>query len=191
MSKFNAFEGGRRIIHLAASAGVLVAAWNIWDFTPRYRVEYAADSPNRALVRQADNADCSYVLDGYGSKTITSPEGVQIFVHFCFPAQDFSGQMLVPYKTAEDQKVWGHTNDSPLVKKYVQERVNAFSLTHKEMGEIITPWKKRYENAKEVIKFLAVYLIGLYVFSFALGWILRGFLGIPDGADKRPVANQE
>jgi len=47
-------------------------------------------------------------------------------------------------------------------------------------------WSARWE----VIKFNSLWAFGglafLFIFSWSIGWIVRGFAGIPSGQDKKP-----
>ena len=42
------------------------------------------------------------------------------------------------------------------------------------------------EHAKEVLSIAAYFVGGFWIFSFVMGWIIRGFAGIPRGQDFRP-----
>lgn len=42
------------------------------------------------------------------------------------------------------------------------------------------------EHAKEVLSIAAYFIGGFWIFSFIMGWIIRGFAGIPKGQDFRP-----
>jgi hypothetical protein len=42
------------------------------------------------------------------------------------------------------------------------------------------------EHVKEVLLITAYFIGGFWVFSFVIGWIIRGFAGIPRGQDFRP-----
>jgi len=44
------------------------------------------------------------------------------------------------------------------------------------------PWENIQENALGVV----VGLTFLWVLSWAIGWVVRGFLGIPMGQDRKP-----
>jgi hypothetical protein len=43
-----------------------------------------------------------------------------------------------------------------------------------------------FEHAKEVLSIAAYFAGGFWIFSFIMGWIVRGFAGIPRGQDFRP-----
>ena len=43
-----------------------------------------------------------------------------------------------------------------------------------------------FEHAKEVLSIAAYFIGGFWIFSFVMGWIIRGFAGIPRGQDFRP-----
>ena len=81
--------------------------------------------------------------------------------------------------------------DDVEVSEYVDLRVAAFEIDADTAAKIdkALPRLERgafFEHAKEVLFITAYFVGGFWIFSFVMGWIIRGFAGIPRGQDFRP-----
>lgn len=56
------------------------------------------------------------------------------------------------------------------------------------VGHIIGAFKQAFSSYGEGALYATGGLVFLWVFSWAVGWIVRGFMGIPKGHDRRPDA---
>ena len=79
----------------------------------------------------------------------------------------------------------------PEVKSYVDQRTAKFELNSEARLKIEKNLPKIerdewIENSKEVLSIAAYFVGGFWIFSFVMGWIIRGFAGIPRGQDFRP-----
>ena len=77
------------------------------------------------------------------------------------------------------------------VSNYVHQRVADFSVTPAALASIEKelPRMERepfIEHVTEVMSISAYFIGGIWIFSFVLGWIVRGFAGIPRGQDFKP-----
>jgi hypothetical protein len=77
------------------------------------------------------------------------------------------------------------------VSSYVARRVAEFEIDPDTAAKIDKelPRIEReafFEHAKEVLLIAAYFAGGFWIFSFIMGWIIRGFAGIPKGHDFRP-----
>jgi hypothetical protein len=77
------------------------------------------------------------------------------------------------------------------VAKYVDQRVGDFSITPAALASIEKelPRMERgpfIEHVTEVLSISAYFIGGFWLFSFLLGWIIRGFAGVPRGKDFKP-----
>lgn len=77
------------------------------------------------------------------------------------------------------------------VSSYVASRVAEFEIDPNTAAKIDKelPRIEReafFEHAKEVLSIAAYFVGGFWIFSFVMGWIIRGFAGIPRGQDFRP-----
>jgi hypothetical protein len=106
----------------------------------------------------------------------------------CFQSQVFQSnqQRLVPYKT-EGDTMWGNGPYSSEVASYTDARANEFRLTPADQQAAREEWNRQRSRS---IRNAALFAIGgwivLSVLQWLIGWIVRGFLGIPRGYDHRP-----
>jgi hypothetical protein len=77
------------------------------------------------------------------------------------------------------------------VSNYVAQRVADFSVTPAALAtiekELPRIERERFvDHVTEVLSIAAYFIGGFWLFSFVIGWIIRGFAGIPRGKDHRP-----
>ena len=77
------------------------------------------------------------------------------------------------------------------VSSYVDRRTAEFELNSEARLKIEKNLPKIerdewIENSKEVLLITAYFIGGFWIFSFVMGWVIRGFAGIPRGQDFRP-----
>jgi hypothetical protein len=88
---------------------------------------------------------------------------------------------------------WYYTDDSysPRVDAYVAKSVADLKVT-RELREQLnkTPWRFRAHKRafKEALPWVLGLCIGIWLITAVIGWIVRGFAGVPTGQDFRPVA---
>jgi hypothetical protein len=72
---------------------------------------------------------------------------------------------------------------------YTKARAEAFVLSAADQTAARNAYdQQRMENIRTGFYFLVGGWIALTVVQFAIGWIVRGFAGIPLGQDRRPDA---
>ncbi|WP_397584741.1 hypothetical protein [Sphingorhabdus sp.] len=76
------------------------------------------------------------------------------------------------------------------VSSYVDRRTAEFELNSEARLKIEKSLPKIerdewLENSKEVLSIAAYFIGGFWIFSFVMGWVIRGFAGIPKGQDSR------
>ena len=169
--KINMFEGARRIALLVGSLWAL--GWVAFAvFTePDSQVTYVIPRPGEAPVLAEKCSDD----DAVESITRQTPNGDSINVRLCFAAlKADSGEMLgVPKGFIP----------------YIEERVEGRAFQLSEQGIEAATVKKRaalLEQWKNAMVTLFGGLAAGWVFVAAMGWIVRGFMGIPRGKDVRP-----
>ncbi len=83
--------------------------------------------------------------------------------------------------------IWGSASYSSEVSAYERKLEERFKIPLSDEEPIAKDISRRYrENMTEGFGYLVA---GLAIFGgvvWAIGWIVRGFLGIPRGMDKRP-----
>lgn len=78
------------------------------------------------------------------------------------------------------------------ISRYIAQRVADFSITPVALASIEKELPRIEREAfvahlTEVLSVAAYFIGGLWLFSFVIGWIVRGFAGIPKGQDFRPA----
>ncbi|ASF47845.1 hypothetical protein [Methylovulum psychrotolerans] len=73
------------------------------------------------------------------------------------------------------------------VRDYTKKVADIFKLSKADEewidGKV---WSSRLEDIKEVAPMIMECLAFLWIFSWCVGWIVRGFAGIPSGHDSKP-----
>lgn len=102
------------------------------------------------------------------------------------------GERLVPYKIDEKGMIWGAASYSSEVSEYERQLEKRFILAPRDEEFAEKEFSRRYwREIKEGIGYLAIGLAIFGGFVWAVGWIVRGFVGIPRGMDKRPSEAQQ
>jgi len=182
----NIFEGSRRIAYLAgglAAAGTLIYSAT---YVPNISIDYSISHPRAALQKM--NGQCP-IDAGQAFFTTTSQSGSSVSIHLCLLTMEFGKdkEQLVPYKIDEKNMTWGAATYSSEVTAYEKQLEARFVLPPEDNNWIEKEMSRRYwENWKESLRNLG---IGLAIFAgavWAIGWIVRGFIGIPRGMDRKP-----
>lgn len=182
--RFNVFEGARRI------AMLLGALWVIgWLAHAIFSEPYAAlklEVPGLGSTPVVMAGDCPPTA---AREYIVSVPGADshISVDLCFtPSPAIDGSMLVPYAPTEDGGVWMGTPYATEVTGYTARYAESFRLDAANLAaadEVMGA--ARTEQWVEAMQMLAGGLIGGWIFVYIIGWIVRGFLGIPGGQDHK------
>ncbi len=186
--KVNIFEGARRIALLTG------ALWAIGCFSyaliskPYVTLIYAVPALNSSpvLAEECPGESATEYVER------TAPDGRNVNVKLCFLASPSdSGEMLVPYADAGNGKVWMAEKYSSKVSAYTEGVARLFQLTPQGIEAFQTKhWAALLERWEQAALALIVGLGIGWGFVAAVGWIVRGFLGIPRGQDTRPNHKQ-
>ena len=112
-----------------------------------------------------------------------------MWVTLCLLAMPFGKEntRLIPYKIDEQGRIWGAAIYSSEVVLYEKKLESRFKMSASDEEKLKQETLKRYrENWLSGLSYLVG---GLAIFAgvvWAIGWIVRGFLGIPRGMDRRP-----
>jgi hypothetical protein len=186
----NIFEGARRISYLVA--GLAIAGTLIYSakddpyILNDYSFNYSIAQPRASFIRMDE--DCPTEAAQYQfTKMILS--GQEAAINLCLLTMPFgsNNEQLVPYKIDEKGVMLGATPNSHEVSTYKRELEERFALPAEDSKSLKNVISHHYwENWKKELKNLAFGLVIFAGFVWAVGWILRGFMGIPYGMDKKP-----
>jgi hypothetical protein len=182
------FEGCRRIARLLQCIWIIGCLVVFWNQRPFARLVYETEGPDRSFVRQnttwCSEGDEAQLIENY---RFESDRTVEILL--CFKAQPFPvDRMLIPYKIDRVKNLWwGGYSWEDDVRTYMNGRVKRFTLEPESQGTATVLWRKERWNQ---FCLAVAYAIGGFIFvsvaAALIGWIVRGFLGIPLGHDSRP-----
>ena len=98
-----------------------------------------------------------------------------------------SGDRLIPYKVDEKEMIWGAAPYSSEISAYERKLEERFKIPLGDEEQIAKEISRLHrENMMEGFGYLVAGLAIFGVVVWAIGWVMRGFLGIPHGMDKRP-----
>jgi hypothetical protein len=99
-----------------------------------------------------------------------------------------SGERLVAFQIDESGLTSFDKTHSTPVREYTQRRIREFSLSKAdERWADSEYWRLRGKQAWTVAQWLIGGWVVLWIFATCVGWVVRGFAGIPLGRDHRPT----
>jgi hypothetical protein len=182
----NIFEGSRRIALLAGGIAIVVTLIGLGTDDPYVSVSYSISHPNGSFQRMTESCPAA---SGRHYFTTTSKSGKRVSINLCLLTMPFGDdkQQLVPYKVDEKNMLWGAATYSSEVSEYEETLEARFVLPPEDNDWIENEISTQYwKNWKEGLGYLGIGLAIFAGFVWAVGWIVRGFMGIPRGMDRRP-----
>lgn len=182
----NIFEGARRIALLIAGVATIGTVIGFIYNDPYMPITYSIAHPTGPFVRMEDLCPSDASRHYFTTKT---RKGKEVSVNLCLLAMSFgkNGDRLIPYKVDEQERIWGAPLYSSEISAYERTLEERFKIPLVDEGQIAMEISRRNrENMTESFGYLVA---GLAIFAgvvWVTGWIVRGFLGIPHGMDKRP-----
>lgn len=179
----NVFEGARRIAKLFGGlfvAGCLAfGAFNKPYYSIEYRVTGLGESREISSICEA--------ADAYEYETVLTPNGDVVPVRFCFPAVAFDGgESLIPYAPEENGRWLVGGKYSTKVREYTRAYASQYRFDDEGLRAVAEAKKLAYLAQWQVVGQVALGgLAFLWCFTWAIGWIVRGFLGVPRGQDSK------
>ena len=191
MGTFNIFEGCRRIALLLKVVYLVGVAVVSYGQSPYVSLEFFTSRPNEPFV-QRPNAECDTTADSYEYVTREFAQGKTVSVQLCFKAvRSDNGRLLIPFTVEPSGRWWGNEKYSSDVRNYTSARSREFSLSAEDRDIASRLWaEQRSRNVRDAFLFAVGGWIALSVLQALIGWIVRGFLGIPAGQDRRPQAQE-
>jgi hypothetical protein len=182
----NAFEGARRISKVIIGIIILGSLLAIWFDSPYVSITYQVPGfgITPVKVEQCGDDDAKEYLDAKSAK------GKNIHAVLCFAAHEVgqTGEMLIPYAFAGNGKWWLQKKYSSEVTRYTKLVAAQFTVPFKDAMQADELWTtQRINKALEGFGLLAAGIFAFWFVTLIIGWIVRGFMGIPLGQDRRPV----
>jgi len=180
----NIFAGARRLALLITGLAVVGTTILLVLFEPHVSVSYGILSPDGIFLRS--HKSCSGDSTEHHFIKNTSL-GQEVSINLCILAMPFGedNELLIPYRIDEEGNIWGSASYSLEVHEYKRELESRFVIPPADEKEIRDEISARYrENFIEGLGYLLIGLVAFGVFVWGTGWIVRGFLGIPQGKDK-------
>jgi len=203
----NWFEGGRRLTSLVAIAILLGAIGYLIFGGGENRIILESIAPNDRLHWSLGDCAPSDLSEDWSGMTEFTP-GQARGMTACFRAGK-NGQIPIGIGAKHTFSINVRGKDIPVsysdliyaesytpeAHAYAVARMNEFRFSSNEMETIregqwkigVLHWCQR---ASDAFPWLAGALLVLWLLVFALGWLVRGFAGIPSGRDFRIDANE-
>jgi hypothetical protein len=184
--KINVFEGARRVALLAAGLVTVGTVIALIVQRPYQSTTYLVESPDSTFKRTDGSCPSDAASNYFTAKTST---GQDVSVHLCILAMSFGekNERLIPYKIDELGRTWANDTYSSDVRAYKEKLEARFRVPISDEEQITKAISQSYR--KSLMEGFTYLIAGLAIFAaivWSLGWIVRGFLGIPRGMDRRP-----
>lgn len=185
----NIFEGARRIAILLGGGAAVITVLVAFNQNAYYHTRYSLAAPN-APFRISDSGCQSEGRTIYFDHKTSS--GKEVHVALCLEPMTFTSKnkeetALIPYKTDADGITWGAKPYSTEITTYETQVEKRFTMTATDeevsIKEAAKQWRSQFA---ETMGYLAAGLAIFGALVWTIGWIVRGFLGVPRGMDKRP-----
>lgn len=96
--------------------------------------------------------------------------------------------LKMPVNPSEPRTVWMAGEYDNEVRSYVDEVAASFKLRPRDMDRLQeVKRQKRWEQWRQALQVLFGGLAIGWAITAGIGWIARGFMGVPRGADRRPA----
>jgi hypothetical protein len=187
------FEGARRIAAIFKALAVcaaIVLSFAISLEDNEITLSYETAGPGMPFVKMADGS-CDR-LDGSYDESIYDYNlggSYSAWVTLCFLAKKTNDErILIPYKSFEDGSWQGDIPYSDHISSYIRNRKDTFRLSEDDRVAARQEAQRKRLRAigwgviYAIASSLAIWLI-LSTVQRLIGWVARGFLGIPRGVD--------
>ena len=159
--------------------------------SPSVSVNYKITNPGAVPIRVMEECSPDSATEYEFGKTTRS--GTKATVELCFLAQTAdNGDRLIPYRVdLVAGQWWGGERYSTEVGEYTRRVRKAFSFPQADEAWIDGQWWPQF--LKEIGQGAIVAISGLLfllAFTWATGWVVRGFMGIPRGQDHKQESGE-
>lgn len=187
--KINIFAGARRLALVLATLAALIALGVTAFHEPYVSLNYTVAAPNAPFVRTEE--DCP---EKGATHFITAPasKGESVFATLCLLPTIFGedNMELIPYKIDSKGMIWGAEEYSTEVFAYEKELERRFRLSPSDLAAIESEKSAKYWHQwRETLLYLAIGLAVFWMLVTAVGWVVRGFVGVPFGKDSKAAVS--
>lgn len=182
----NVFEGARRILYLIMLAVGGVGLWIISEAGQRLERNYDVVIDREGDVSYQMIPECrSDDATRYYSANL--PTGEAIWGSLCFRTfLSTRGERVVLNDVGQDGTLWGSPSYSSETTALQNRAESSFAVPAADLPRLQEDAQNElWRSRRESFGYLAMTLGGLWLAGALLGWIARGFLGIPSGRDSR------
>jgi hypothetical protein len=188
----NIFEGARRVTKLIAVIWVL--GMSFYAFTEKSYISayFRVDLPDALPIRMTEQEACDQTdVKKYLSSQHTS-KGSDVSVTICFkPYIKIDDELPPGAKFIDEEPAKPQQAQQPGLSfeewKAQKEIMANFKLSKADEEWVDgVAWSKRLEKIKTSATVTIGGLAFLWIFSWCVGWVVRGFAGIPTGQDFKP-----
>lgn len=188
----NIFEGSRRILKVVCGATVIGFGIAALYINPSSTIYFRVDSPTSIPVRISAGCPSGSASEFFSTWT---DKNSRAWVTLCFPPSTFKDSktgkdvLLVPYEyDPKTQTTWGGAQYSSEVSSYTSKVRNAFILPPEDQKWIDTQfWHNVLREIGTGFIGMCLMLASILGLSWVIGWVVRGFMGIPKGKDSKPT----
>lgn len=185
----NIFEGSRRISYVFAAIVSMATLYVAFTNKPYTHINYVVKNPlsNPERIDQ----DCPYDAETttFSKKWV---DGKDVDIRLCILPMEFGedSRLLIPYKFDADG-FWGAERYTKEVEDYEKKLESKFNLSKEDVDYFNKEKSKAYwKKIKESLLGLVIGLIIFFCFTWVVGWVVRGFIGIPRGMDQKSENSQ-
>ena len=177
----NIFEGARRVCYLIVVLIILAGIGLAIENEPSQTFYFKLPFPDKPIMKIHDE-DCEYD-DAIETSYRKTPKGYSYTISICFKAFHMeNGEVILPF--IKDGKVLGNDKYSAEAIQFRNDFLSKFSLPKHDIEAIEAHYLilRFTEIAKSLGLSIAV-AFGFWTACWIVGWIVRGFLGVPMGKD--------
>ncbi|MBM3362155.1 MAG: hypothetical protein FJY42_05725 [Betaproteobacteria bacterium] len=183
--RFNPFSGARRLSALLALVVAVGTLISLAVNDPTVSATYTIARPD-GQFEKAEECPSSAGRHYFSRNT---QSGKYVSVTLCLLTVEAGQDKLeyIPYKVDDKGVRWAALPPSTEVSEYKRRLERRFELPPDDAKQLDGEISKRYRDDWITgLGYLAAGLIGFAVFVWAVGWVVRGFMGVPQGSDYRP-----
>jgi hypothetical protein len=187
----NIFEGARRLTRIGCAAILIAGAVGAVNTRPHTQLERRVLFPSGPVLM---GSRCDTSTDATAYKQARTESGKDFSIRFCFAAsKSKDGRLLVPYSETADLMLLNEKYSSE-VSAYTKRYAADYIVTPADLQEAEALYDTLlWQGRGRAMGWALGVLFFFWLFSKLTGWVVRGFMGIPSGNDKKspPAAQAE